>query len=575
MNENTHSVDEPFFDALDCPLPDDVERRLRARLAEFRNKVTSGLPAPEPRRKRRIRLWLGAAASAAAILLAAMLVVAFRPQVSFAEMISAMKQLPWIHVTITDNDGAVREVWYSPAKDVSASRSDDWIEYFDHKLRVYHSYDVSERVVYRVPEYTPRRSSRYASMAESLRTLLQGGQLNADPLPRMPFLEWNRSKPELLKQSLTRVEEQGRQSLDYQLTIRYSQVPDPVRIRFLVDPETKLPRLCRVEGRFDGNEFTSEKRFDYPERGPADVFEIGAPKSARLIDRVPSDDIVRIQETLRAGRQRMDDYRAIVVSRTDDPDYMWWINERPMILYRKGDKTRVDVAGGKGVAPRFEKPADDADLEKWWRTNSEKFHYYPLYITDGSTSFNVESELKRDNETERLVVSSVKRSVSNQLPGENYPPYWSRSPEYVCRPPLGIPRQDFEAVLEMKPEGGPAGAILLRVRRTGRMPTAPNPDAGKLPPAPDLYRNWLDPARDYVVLRHEMLTGEAGKEVIQGSTVVEELNRSPGGTWYASRFRIKAVPPVAHDELFNVYIDFHVELPDSLFEPPSVGDELL
>lgn len=106
------------------------------------------------------------------------------------------------------------------------------------------------------------------------------------------------------------------------------------------------------------------------------------------------------------------------------------------------------------------------------------------------------------------------------------------------------------------------------------MPKAPDPDASKRPPAPDLYRIWVDPARDYAVLRHEMLTGETGREGVLGSTVVEELKRSPGGTWYATQFRNKAVPPVVHDELFHVYIDFHVELPDSLFEPPAAGDKL-
>ncbi|MEX2091208.1 MAG: hypothetical protein WD971_00950, partial [Pirellulales bacterium] len=88
-----------------------------------------------------------------------------------------------------------------------------------------------------------------------------------------------------------------------------------------------------------------------------------------------------------------------------------------------------------------------------------------------------------------------------------------------------------------------------------------------------VYRFWLDPAREFAVVRWDMLVvGDSGKEEVQSSTVVEQLKQSPKGIWYATRFRVKAVPPVENDEVVDIYVDFDVDLMDSLFEPPKVGD---
>jgi hypothetical protein len=129
---------------------------------------------------------------------------------------------------------------------------------------------------------------------------------------------------------------------------------------------------------------------------------------------------------------------------------------------------------------------------------------------------------------------------------------------------MGIPQQALQPIVETKPNDGPPGAILLRVVRSGRTPAE---QVG----LPDAWRYWLDPKRDYAALRWEAIDGN-GKPSL--STVIEELEKSPSGIWHATRFRIKAVSPVEHDQVVDIFIDFDAKLPDSLFEPPAVGDEL-
>ncbi len=157
MSEPTDRVDELLASALIDNVPHEVRQRLRSQLADFRTNLAERQSRPSAWSiASRRRIWLGVTATAAAVVvIASMVVLVLRPQVSFADVVAAIQRLPWIHVSITNPGGEKREVWYSAKDDVSASRSKDWTEYYDHKLKVHYSYDVGEKVLYRVPEYTP------------------------------------------------------------------------------------------------------------------------------------------------------------------------------------------------------------------------------------------------------------------------------------------------------------------------------------------------------------------------------------------------------------------------------------
>jgi hypothetical protein len=200
-----------------------------------------------------------------------------------------------------------------------------------------------------------------------------------------------------------------------------------------------------------------------------------------------------------------------------------------------------------------------------------------MAISHGTTEYKLNNRHFQDPEdTPHVELESVKKFEHNTRPGEMYPPYWSLMPEFACRPPLGIPGQYHEPVLELNPTEGPPGTILLHVRRTGRVPRAPDPDADKRPPRPDAYRFWLDPARDYAVVRWDMISGGgSGGEESVDTTIVEELAKSPQGNWYATRTRrkdaIRDSKGQTYDQVTHIYVDFDVDLPDSLFEPPKPG----
>ena len=146
-------------------------------------------------------------------------------------------------------------------------------------------------------------------------------------------------------------------------------------------------------------------------------------------------------------------------------------------------------------------------------------------------------------------------------------------PEFACRPPLGIGHQHLEPAIEMHPSSGPSGCILLDVRHTSAKDRAFDKKIGGIA---DGQRYWLDPKRDYIVMRwDQVMRGENGQEVVTETDTVEQTARSPLGVWYATRIRRKCAnrdgKPIGSDQIYQLYVDFTTDLPDSLFEPPAVG----
>ena len=61
----------------------------------------------------------------------------------------------------------------------------------------------------------------------------------------------------LVSQALRRVEGGGRPWLEFDLEVEFREAP--MQMLFRVDPETKLPQFCRIEGVWEGTEVWSAK----------------------------------------------------------------------------------------------------------------------------------------------------------------------------------------------------------------------------------------------------------------------------------------------------------------------------
>ena len=552
------------------PLP--VERRLRSQLADFRSRLST----PEPDVARRARGWARPAAwwglgatCAVVVVLVAVAGLVLRAQTSFAQVTTAVLRQPWVHLRAVHADESVGEGWFSPIKDIAASRWRGIAKYEDFRLQVYYSYDPAEQVLYRGPivEMTSP-ASQFESMFEALKVLLQGDRLPEKPLAHLDFLGSERDKIKVLDQRMEKVTEKDHTWLDYRITFKSSESTEPVRMLFRVDASTKLPQMCRAEGHQDGKPATLEIQFDYPEKGPADIYDLDVPKTAKLVDRVPAGDLKLIVESLKAGRARMDDYRAVFVQQYDRINHEWW-NAFPEVFYRKGDRYRRDLLVGGQRNNETLKPAPDVDLRKWWFERAKLFRFFPIYVQLGPTAYTSHTKQVVDPDgSTHQEISSVTKFEYNLKPGDLIPVDYVMRPEFVCRPPMGIGNEDQEPILDLHPAEGPAGCILLTVRHTTKEGRVNEKRIG----VPDLNRYWLDPQRDYIAMRSEMvMRDETGKESIISNHTVEETARSPQGVWYATKIRLKNAvrgqDGKQFDQIYHIYVDFDADLPDALFEP--------
>ncbi len=94
---------------------------------------------------------------------------------------------------------------------------------------------------------------------------------------------------------------EGHAWLDYHLTVRAPEQPESMELYFRVDADTKIPKLSRSTTKREGKQVSWESRFDYPDHGPDDIYALGAPKTAQIVDRTPSDEMMQILEPWKMG----------------------------------------------------------------------------------------------------------------------------------------------------------------------------------------------------------------------------------------------------------------------------------
>src|SRR4051794_229158 len=128
-------LDSQLRECVPDALPPEGEARLRARLAEFRSRldVRETVAATRARHARAIAGWKLGLTCAAAVLLVAVLGLLLQPRTSLADVATAVLERPWVHLT-TARDGDARgegEMWYSPARNIVATRRPDAMTYED------------------------------------------------------------------------------------------------------------------------------------------------------------------------------------------------------------------------------------------------------------------------------------------------------------------------------------------------------------------------------------------------------------------------------------------------------------
>lgn len=532
-----------------APRPKHVAQVRSALLAE----LSPCLPSPRSWQWSS-RLIFGSGLAAAALFFA---VWTFnRPAIAWAQVAQALQGKAWAHGKVAGPDGKVLyEEWLSASRDRAAVRGGPETEFHDYLQKVLTKYKVADGVVYRLPEPPPQAAGDGSFLRLALDLLHDPKGPGKFPFPGT----------ELIREDRRGVTDAGKDWVEISLTLRVAggSRGELVTMLIRVDPASMLPASLTMDAE-DGKRYSAA--IDYPERGPADIYDLGAPRDAKVVERVVADEVGRVMTTLKAGRHAFDDYCAFVIEKRIKPN-----NYLPMTmvyrLWRKGENWRIE----RLRPPSLEwAPPAEADSAAWWKAHQGEFTFIPVLIGNGKEYWDY---YLADSWQPGMPVPQVgKRESTGQTVGPNalmgpaddpIIPFWCQEllPEQVGHPTAGIwePDSDREFLVEKKPTDGPPGTILFRGRDVS--PTA----AGK----PDHFRVWLDPDASYVAMRHEMRLSEPkqpDKVAWVAKRVVESVAKSPKGHWYPTKTRWTGYKG-EHEIVRSLFVDFDAKVPDALFEP--------
>lgn len=500
-------------------------------------------------------------AGLAACLLVSFVIFQSTGHSAWADVVEAVAGRPWLHGSGESTNGQKVEFWYSAQKRVMASKMGDQVLFSDARTGVMETYGNGGGQ----PPAIQRRAisagnrQRMAEQGVLFQALL-GGNVEK-------FLAG--SGAELVEQRRRKVTVGGKQREEYRFVIA-DTTGSGIRTEttMLVDPKTKLPTRWDVISRGPaGEKHGISCELDYPDSGPASIYALGVPRSAPVVDNVPRGDLKRILDGLALGRTRFDNYRGIAVtgSRTPVPD-----GRGPAICYqvwRKGLKWRIELCQrkGRGLMP------PDADPQTWWNEQVANSRVILKSLSTGTQYCRMEPVWAKPpqpdpNDPRYVKIDSFKkvvRSISEQSdPWRGY--YVAEMAEFMGHPPLlGEGNAPYVMTVNPEPETGPAGCVLVESLRTDNTP-------GKMIGR----RYWIDPARDYLVMRSESLRGNPNNPEVWQATEIVDMAQSPSGRWYPTQLRViggsvSLDTGEKSDYFNNYYLDFDADVPDELFQIPE------
>ncbi len=562
-SDDRHDLESPLASAVQAvlaeTLPGEAVSRVMDRASRLEMTLSGSLsPANEPKaniRKRspgRILAWsaLGAVSTAASILLA-LLLFWNSTSVSWAEMLAAVGSRPWVHGTRTYSDGqrsATAEFWVSTAHHSAAFKFGDQQQFEDAETGISLQYDAKEGAIYRVPSL---RLGEGFYTAGNLPGLL--ARLILDKADSRDLFYGER----VIKAERHQEEHDGKQWLDYLIhleRIGNASLNRTVRIR--LNRATQLPELCEER---QANGAMAVTRFDYPDSGPQNIYDLGVPKTAKLIDRIPKGDLARIVAAQRAGRKPFDAYDAIVVQYTEGArtNYDDLMNLSVRRVRRKGGRYRVDqlLIAKQGLVV----PAPGTDMQRWWKENRDRYWSVPQLICDGDTAYFYKMLDDRIASGKKPILSVVEYAQSPiRLPTDDSPVEWPQlMPEQCSRPHLWTSDKAREFDVDAEAKDGPQGAVRVIVKEKSE------------PRSGELFRYWFDPNRDYVLQKEisAVFDHRTNKLAYLDTEEYDEFVQSPSDKWYPQRVRRTTSNGPRMKGVTGFFLDFETAMKDDLFRP--------
>jgi hypothetical protein len=438
------------------------------------------------------------AAGLAAAVLAA-LFVAFGNQDAWGQVAKAMRAKPWVrwtfrvpkHMPVPEGFQAP-EGWFSAEKKVFAGRADQSVHYVDLAAR--ETYD-----------YMPRTKTLYRAFPSDIDNVEAG---HFETLLRL-VSEWDRalkapdSPIRIVARTRRDVPDGGRLWTEYTFACRDTRrTLEDYQVTFRVDPETQLAVEMRSTEKYFSDDPAVERTYaiDYPETGPADIYALGVPRDAKVVD--------RRRARTKDGKEIKDFLEAYVKARSKPLEPF-----TATVLSSAPGKAFNDVLWafrGKGAGEKVQ--VEEVDFEQLTAFR-RKLWSRKLTLPKGA---NPAAWWRRQIEGMKFKL--------RQGGGELLPHRIGYPRELLTLGASPIDNPDCRVSLDRKPVSGPPNTVLLRIRIETTIGFN------------DCFF-WIAPKRDYLVLRHEIHFSPDHAAWNNSTQIIDEVKKSPGGRWYAAAVR--------------------------------------
>jgi hypothetical protein len=477
---------------------------------------------------------------------------------TYAQMRENIRKMPWVHIItqgVYEGKEVEMEQWFSDEESIIALKKPGGeLGFSDYKNGRRYIYDPNTRVIslsFIEPSEYPKNAIPLQNGIDSMLSMLIRQQ--ADIVHRSGRF-------------------QGEKVEIYDVEYKVGKITINGRIN--VDPRSRLPISCEYVSIDDeGNQATAWMRFEFPEKGPRNIYDIGAPDSAKA----PARDLQDVLETYLSHRNNCPQrYIAIVT------EEQWY------------DKIQyLDIIFNDGKTQSKEKLSTDEFKEQWMKYAGQK---------DVSFDDMIELAQKGGNEY---------NSISLYVDGKSYWAYRSQNqPWKVLEQPSSgtnrLARDDLAGLgwpifSNMQNQGTIVkndysrenNLICIQQLHQGEKMPEGHPDKVHLP---SKYLYYLNPARDYICERIEYcsmkdapwqkdkswLEGVELNElsmVTRNITEVTEYRHTEKEKWYPYKieFRISSYDPdtgsfrpYSLNSVKTVYLNTEPEFPEGIFDPNNL-----
>lgn len=497
--------------------PPEVELRLQDRIQEFYRQPETAPPQATslPRRSRFKRLLpacVAAGLTVALVLVATVSLVGNRD--AWAQVAKSLQSKAWMHLTMQVPAGeplpeGLRppEAWFSAKHKASARRFMKAAQYIDFARQETFDYDPTNDVI----THSMTRDNDNVDFGH-FGALLQLASEGARDLklPESPI--------QIVERTQHDVRDKVRPWIEYVFKCRDPRrTPPDYSMTFRVDPQTQLIVEMRSTEKLFSNDPADVRIYtvDYPESGPDDIHALGAPRTADVVDRrrAKSKDAREITEFLAAyaksSLKPIEPYSTIILASLSEPTDSCVIqafqgrNDGKSLHVDQADQQQLQELRNKVYSKQIAFP-DVADRVLWWKQEVAKLTFAPM-----------------------------PRGEEN-MPHTVGHPYLLGSPSAPNVIDKELEDPDCQLTLDRHPASGPAGTVLLNYivdSKTGYSDC----------------RWWIDPERDYLVLRSEMHFSRDHAAWNNVTQVIDKLEKSPGGAWYATEVRMGRIEKSGDD----------------------------